>query len=380
MIRLQKPRTLLFLCPLTFLATVSPAQNVAPRQADVRTLRDLADAAGHPVGGAISTDALTGDADYAAATAKLSILTPENALKMGRLCPHERGVYTWEEADPIVDFADRHDQLMHGHVLVWHYQKPDWLPDGNSPAAKQWTRDELLQVMDEHIETVVSRYQGRIDLWDVVNEAFKNNGTRRPSIWQTVIGDDYIESAFRKARRVDPDADLIYNDYGLESGGPKTDAVVAMIRDFKQRGVPIDGVGLQCHFTIDPPTNEEQETLRAPHDVVPPPQVFKKVLDDLAAAGCRRIDLTEIDLSVRRPTTDQDLKRQAEALRRLLETFVAHPAAGSITFWGVADNRSWIDSFAPGFGDALILDHRYQPKPAHDALIDVLRRDAGRTR
>ncbi|HYF35592.1 MAG TPA: endo-1,4-beta-xylanase, partial [Prosthecobacter sp.] len=142
---------------------------------------------------------------------------------------------------------------------------PAWLE------SQSWTREELRQVLREHVATAVSRYQGRVQLWDVVNEAIDEDGGRRQSLWQRVIGDDYIELAFRWAHEADPKAVLLYNDFNGEGLGRKSDAIYELLRDLKNRGVPIHGVGLQMHMTVGkiPPQKEFRANLQRLADLGP---------------------------------------------------------------------------------------------------------------
>ncbi len=210
------------------------------------------------LGTAIDAAPLRDEARYRAlAGREFSMLTPADAMKMGPLRP-ERAGFSWAESDALVEFAEAHAQRVHGHTLVWHGQLPAWLEAG------PWTREELAPVLREHIAAVVGRYRGRVQLWDVVNEAFEDDGRRRESPWQRVLGGDYLEHAFRWAHEADPAAVLIYNDYNGEGLGKKSDAIYELLRELKGRGVPVHGVALQMHMTVGqlPPASELRANLR----------------------------------------------------------------------------------------------------------------------
>ncbi len=209
------------------------------------SLRSLAQKRGLTIGAAVAPGPLRGEAAYAQALGhEFSILTPENAMKFGFIHP-QPDKYNFTDADAIVEFAMAHDMLVHGHVLVWHQQQPSWINDG------EWTRDELMAVLREHIMTVVGRYKGRVAVWDVVNEAFSDNGTLRQTVWLKAIGPEYLDLAFQWAHEADPDALLIYNDYNTERMNKKSDGVYELVKGMLERGVPVHGVGVQMHISVN---------------------------------------------------------------------------------------------------------------------------------
>ena len=164
-------------------------------------------------------------------------ISPENVLKWESVHP-EPGVYDFTKADRYVAFGESNHMVIVGHTLVWHHQTPGWVfQDTNGNPV---TREVLLERMHDHIQTVVGRYKGRIKVWDVVNEALKDDGTLRKSPWEKIIGDDYIEKAFQYAHEADPDAKLHYNDYSLENE-PKRQGAIALIKKLKAEGIPDHG-------------------------------------------------------------------------------------------------------------------------------------------
>jgi len=206
-----------------------------------------------------------------------SSLTAENDMKFASTHPRE-GVYTFEAADTIMEFAESNGLKMRGHTLVWHQQTPDWVfqdSDGNDVS-----RDVLLSRMKEHIETVAGRYKGRIYAWDVVNEAVedKRDYFYRKTRWFEIIGEDYIDRAFEYAHEADPDAALFYNDYSAVYPG-KRDKIYSLVKGMKERGVPIHGIGIQGHWSIYGPSAED----------------IKTALDLYASLGLQ-IQITELDL------------------------------------------------------------------------------------
>lgn len=145
-------------------------------------------------------------------------------------------------------------QLRRCHNLVWHSQLPDWLTSQN------WTKTELLSILENHIAHEMTHYKGECYAWDVVNEALNDDGTIRDSIWSETLGPDFIATAFTIANKYDKKAKLYYNDYNIETINNKSDAVRAFIKDFKKRGIRIDGVGLQSHFVAGQTPTYEQQT------------------------------------------------------------------------------------------------------------------------
>lgn len=301
---------------------------------------------GVAVGAAAKASALATDPDYGPVLSReFGMLTPENEMKWAQVHP-ERDRYDFSGADDLVAFAEQHDMAVRGHTLAWHSQNPGWLTGGS------WTRDELISLLEDHIATVVGRYRGRIAQWDVVNEAWTPIGLRlNPSPWSTGIGADYLEIAFRAAHAADPDAQLFYNDYGIEVAGAKADHVYAMVADFVARGVPIHGVGLQMHVTsyFDVAQLEAQ-------------------MARYEALGVK-VGITEMDVRLPVPPTPADLDRQAGVYERAASACGRSPICDTLVLWGFTDRYSWVPSFYPGTGAALPFDEDYAEKPAYDGLV-----------
>jgi endo-1,4-beta-xylanase len=278
-------------------------------------------------------------------------------MKFGSLRP-SRTQFSFADADAIVNFASAHKIEVRGHTLVWHNQNPQWLIDG------KFSRNEISQFLREHIQTVVTRYRGRIYAWDVVNKAIDNNLRRRETFWLSALGEDYIEQAFLWTREADPEAKLCYNDYGGEALRPRSDAVYGMLRNLKARGVPIDGVGLQPHFQSE----------RAPNmrDVAPN-------MRRLAALGLE-IHVTEFDVRISLPPAEQKLQKQAEIYRDYLTMYSSVSSCKAFLTWGFTDKYSWIPRRVAGMGAALPFDESYKPKAAYAALNDALSTRTPRTK
>jgi endo-1,4-beta-xylanase len=302
------------------------------------------------LGTAVSFPSLANDTAYHETLERqFNLVTPENAMKFGPLSS-ARGCYDFSKADAIVAFAAEHNMQVRGHALVWHNQQPDWL------TGQQWTREEMIEILREHIYTVVGHYQGRIVAWDVVNEAVDEDGSLRDTIWLRTIGPEYIEMAFRWAHEADPNALLFYNDYNGEGLGPKSDGIYALVADLKERGVPIDGVGLQMH--VSPECAPDSADLSAN-------------LERLAQLDLQ-VHITEMDVRVPDPLSQESLAAQAEVYSRTLETCLASQNCTAFSMWGFTDQYSWIPEFFPGWGNGLIFDSAYQPKPAYTGIMNCL--------
>jgi endo-1,4-beta-xylanase len=323
---------------------------VAQESVLANTLRFSAQTRGFLIGAAVAAQPLKNEGTYSQALAReFNIIVPENAMKFGPLRP-SRTQFSFADADAIVDFAGAHEMNVRGHTLVWHNQNPQWLINGN------FSRSEISQILKEHIQTVVTRYRGRIYAWDVVNEAIDNNSKRRETFWLNALGEDYIEQVFLWAREADPEAKLFYNDYGGEALGPRSEAIYGLLRNLKARGVPIDGIGLQSHFQSERPPNMRDVATN---------------MKRLAALGLE-IHVTEFDVRTSLPSTEQKLQKQAEIYRDYLTTCLSVSSCKAFLTWGFTDKYSWIPQRVAGMGAALPFDESYKPKPAYAALIDVL--------
>jgi endo-1,4-beta-xylanase len=213
-----------------------------------QSLRDYADKTGVLVGTAVNPRLFTEEAYAATLAREFNMIEPENVMKWGTIRA-TRDVFDFKPGDEVVTFAQAHRMKVRGHCLIWQKYNPAWLSKGT------FTPEQLWELMHEHITTVVKHYAGQVFAWDVVNEAFDARGGFEHSVWYDRPGiglagkkTAYIEQAFRWAREADPKALLFYNDYDAEGLNAKSDAIYAMVKDFKQRGVPIDGIGLQMHI------------------------------------------------------------------------------------------------------------------------------------
>ena len=312
----------------------------------------LRDVARRPlIGTAVDMNALANDPTYKAAIEReFNIVTPENVMKWETVEP-QQGVTDFSQGDALVRFARANHQLVRGHTLVWHSQLPSWLTSGT------FTPAQLRDILRRHIFEEAGHFRGRIYAWDVVNEAFNEDGTLRDTIWLRALGPGYIADAFRWAHQADPHAKLYYNDFNLESIGPKSDAALALVKQLQAQHVPIDGVGFQGHLSIE----------------FPYPDTFGANLQRFAAAGVD-VAITEADVRMVLPATPEKLATQATYFANMMRGCVAVRRCVSFTLWGFTDKYSWVPGFFAGEGAATPLDESFQPKPAYFALRDALAR------
>lgn len=319
------------------------------------TLGALGRRAGLRIGTAVDTSALASDSTYRETVAReFSAVTAENVMKW-QLTEPERGRHDWAAADGLVDFARANGQLVRGHTLVWHSQLPGWLNE------ESFTPQELREILRRHITEEVRHFKGRIWQWDVVNEAFNDDGTLRDSIWLRNLGPGYIADAFRWAHRADPRAKLYINDYNIEGVNAKSTALYELVKQLRGEGVPIHGVGLQGHFAVQ---------YGFPGDVA----ANLKRFDDLGMESA----VTEADVRMPMPADNIKLQAQARGYSVLLHACLMTRRCTDFTVWGFTDKYSWVPDTFEGEGAANVLDENYAVKPAFEALRQDLLLAAGR--
>lgn len=306
-------------------------------------LRDTASARGVKIGYASLLE-ISEQADAALyesiAGAEFDIVTAENSMKWGYINP-EPGRYRFGDADKLVQTANQYNQQLHAHALVWYTQLPAFIINSNV--------DEREGLMNGFIDTMVSRYNANVDVWDVVNEALEDDGTFRNSVWFQAMGEGHIDKAFRRTRQAGANGVLLYNDYDVSYPGPKSEAMIALVTRLVNENVPIDGVGFQMHLDADF-------------------RDFGGVANTFARIRALGLDvyITELDVSIR---NGQNEAQQAEAYAGVLQVCLNEPNCRAIQIWGFTDRYSWRRQYNP-----LLLDRSYQPKPAYRALQEVFLR------
>lgn len=326
--------------------------------AEVRPLREAAAPTKRHIGFAVQPAQLHDEAFRKVAAVHFDSLTPENQMKWDTVEP-QPGQFAFEAAEPLVTFAAENHMRVRGHTLVWHSQLPSWVK-GRSGGA-------LRATMVSHVHGVVGHWKGKVAQWDVVNEALADGpgGRLRADSPFTALGPTFIDEAFRAAHDADPDAQLFYNDYEIEGAGtPKSDAAYALVKRLKEGGVPVHGVGLQMH--VDPRHWPTAESIRAN-------------IERFAAMGVR-VELTEMDVAVGEiaGSIDQKLERQQVLTHDIVAACLAVEACSGITFWGLTDRCSWLNS--PRWGTLrgqpphypLPFDASYRAKPMVAGILDAL--------
>ena len=303
----------------------------------------------------------------------------ENCMKPEVLAPAE-GIFDFRVADKFINYAQQLGLKVNGHCLVWHSQTPDWWFT-NGYAASPVSKEVLKERLIKHIKTVVGHFKGQVFGWDVVNEAIEDDGSFRKSKYYNLLGEEFIEIAFRAAHEADPDAELYYNDYSM-AGEKKREAVCRLVKNLKAKGLRIDGVGMQSHNGLDYPDLKE----------------YEKSIDAFAACGVKVL-ITELDVNVL-PNPEgfggadiaQNFKmqqkynpyvnglpadKQKELDKRWIDLFkiyYKHRAQiGRITLWGVCDENSWLNSW-PIKGRTnypLLFDRNYEAKPIVNEIINI---------
>ncbi len=320
-------------------------------EAAIETLRE----APYPMGAAITMGALRDNETYRQTVIKeMSSITAENAMKMNFISTG-RGEYFWDDADYLIDFAVQNDIRIHGHTLLWYRHTPDWVSGFSG------TKEEWIAIMREYIQTVVGRYRGKIASWDVLNEIILDDGSLRPSVWLTNIGQEYIGLAYQFAHEADPNALLFYNDYGHEYSHNRRLATKQLADSLVDAGVPIHGIGLQMHTNTNRSINDLRYAIMS------------------AATTKLLIHVSELDVAVnpdQNPNatfTEALAIRQQEAYRAVAQAMLDLPEEQQfgITFWGVSDANSFMRD-NPDW--PLVFDSNYQRKTAYRGLLQGIYR------
>lgn len=313
-------------------------------------------------------------------TTEFNSITPENSLKWMYLQP-KLNQFDFSVADKYVQLGLQNNMYIVGHALVWHSQLADFMQNIQSST-------EMNAHVQNHVNTVVSRYKGKINAWDVVNEAFNEDGTLRTSVFYNQMGEDYIDQVFQWAAKADPDADLIYNDYNVYKPSKRA-GILRLVEKLKSNGTKISGVGVQAHWDLNSPSLQEIE----------------QIILDISSVGVP-VSFTELDISVLPspwelvgaevsqnfselegdPTMnpypnglpDAIQNQLAKRYEDIFKLFIKHKDKISrVTFWGVMDKHSWLNDW-PIKGRTnypLLFDRNYQPKKAYQSVIHATTTD-----
>ena len=328
-------------------------------KSDTKTLRYYAEKNGKQIGIALCTyKGLQSDRDESGR--QFNMMVAENEMKMDALQP-QQGQFSYGSADNLVSFAKNNKMAVRGHCLVWHQQQPGWLSSDGKKNDKGWSRKEALEIMKNHITNVLTHFKGKVTEWDVVNECLDDDQSiirtnpdgykLRPTVWQQAIGDDYIDSAFVYARKADPTIQLYLNDYDVEmQGKAKAVAYYNLVKHLQAKDIPLDGVGLQCHFSVgDVDSVKLESTIRR-----------------FGEAGLKCI-ITELDMGVS-STSAANLEEQARNYRVITDIMLNNDHCPTIMVWGIKDNDSWRSASNP-----LLYTSGLGKKPAWYAVRSALR-------
>lgn len=334
------------------------------------------------IGAALNVEQTTGYDSLVTATItnNFNSIVAENCMKPDGMQPQE-GKFKWRKADRFVKFGEDRGMTVIGHVLVWHAQTPDWF--FKDSVGNTVSREKLIERMRTHIHTVVGHYKGRIKGWDVVNEAFEDDGTYRQSSWYNIIGPEYIELAYRFAHEADPDAELYYNDFSM-SVPVKRNRVCTLIRDLQKKGLRIDAVGMQSHNGLTWPSIDDYESaINAYADcgvkvmiteldmnVLPNPESFSGAEVSQSFEYDERMDPYKNGLP-------KSVEEQIN--NRWLEFFSLYKRhshqISRVTLWGVSDKQSWMNDWPISGRTAypLLFDRQYNAKPVVNDIICLFR-------
>lgn len=331
------------------------------------------------IGTALNTPQILGTAKEEIEIIKthFNSVVAENCMKSGPLQPREEE-FDFELADKFIEFGVENDMQIIGHTLIWHSQAPFWFfrdEEGNDVSP-----EVLIERMRKHIFTVAGRYKGKIQGWDVVNEAILDDGSYRNSKFYQILGEDFIKYAFQFAHEADPDAELYYNDFSMALPG-KREGVVNMVKKLQEQNIRIDGIGMQTHIGLDYPTLEEyQASVEAfgalgvnvmvtemEISVLPMPET------NIGADLSRNINYRETLNPYREGLPDSVNEELTNRYLEFFKLFMKYDYITRVTVWGVNDGNSWKNGFpVRGRTDyPLLFDRQNKAKPVVKKLIDA---------
>lgn len=330
------------------------------------------------VGAAISEDQILGKDKKSISIVKneYNTITPENSLKWMFIEP-QPNKFNFDVSDKYVDFGMKNNMHIVGHALVWHSQLSDYMKGIKDSKTMSFH-------IQNHINTVVKRYKGKIHTWDVVNEALNEDGTLRESVFFNIMGSEYIENSFSWANDADPDVNLVYNDYNL-CEEPKRKGAIKLIKDLQKKNIKIDGVGIQAHWQLNSPTIEEIEKTIISFSELGIDVMFTE-LDISVLPSPWELQGAEVNQNFEKFEDDKKMnpypiklpdavkKKLANRYKDIFKLFLKHQDKISrVTFWGVTDKNSWLNDW-PIKGRTnypLLFDRNYQSKIAYKSIIDL---------
>lgn len=313
-------------------------------------------------------------------TSQFNALTAENDMKWMYIHPEEN-TFNFEQSDKLVELAQKNDMFVVGHTLVWHSQLAPWVFKSNN--GDTISNEELSGRIKKHISTIVGNYKGRIDAWDVVNEALEEDGSYRKSPFFKIGGEAFIEKAFQYANAADPGAELYYNDYNLITP-EKRNGAIRIINNLKSKGIKIDGVGVQAHWSLNEPSIEDIETAIKMYSETGVKVMFTE-LDISVLPSPWNAPTADVSVSFENNPTmnpypnglpDSVQTQLAKRYEEIFKLFNKHSdKIGRVTFWGLHDGLSWKNNFPiRGRTDyTLLFDRGMKPKKAFNAVINTVK-------
>ncbi len=327
------------------------------------------------IGTALSADQIEGKDPLADSLVRkqFNVLTAENSMKSMFLQP-EWGKFDFRLGDMLTDYAQKHRMPVVGHTLIWHSQLPPYVQHMKS-------KDSLQTFFRNHIETVAAHYDGKILGWDVVNEALNEDGTMRSTVFQRLLGDDYVTEAFRLAQKAAPNTELYYNDYNIEQPAKRAGAI-RLIRQIREAGVRIDGVGIQGHWHAGKVPFKDIEDSILEYAALGIPVMITELDVEVLPRNFTGAEISQRMKAQNDPSLnpytaglpDSVQNQLASDYEALFKLFLKHKDKISrVTFWGVNDGQSWLNGWPlPGRTNyPLLFDRSYQPKPAYYKVIDA---------
>ena len=354
---------------LTFAAAAIIAAGCAPKKAEPKGIKDAFEGK-FLIGAALNEAEIRGTDTTGVEIVKthFNSIVAENCMKNEEIHPEEN-VYNFELADKFVEFGEANNMFIIGHCLVWHSQLADWFVYDEK--GEYVTPEVLKQRMKDHITTVVTRYKGRVNGWDVVNEAIIEGGEYRKSPFYEILGEEFIPWAFECAHAADPEAELYLNDYSMSDPG-RRDGYVKLIKQLQERGLRIDAIGMQAHVGLDYPTIEEFETsLLAFAETGINVMITEWDMSALPAVnfGANVSDFAEYQekLNPYKDGLPEEVSAQWNSrMKEFMDLFIKHSdVITRVTAWGVSDEDSWKNGWPiPGRTDyCLLFDRNHEMKP-----------------
>ena len=300
-------------------------------------------------------------------------ITPENSMKWMYMEP-EQGVFDFETADRYIEFSTKNNMSFIGHNLVWHSQLADWVE-------KIESKEELNASLKNHVQTIASRYSGKLHGWDVVNEALNEDGTLRNSLFLEKLGPEYLVNSFKWAQESDPKAELYYNDYNM-TRKEKRDGAIELVKMLQKEGARVDGIGMQAHWSLIDPTLEEIETsileysdlgiqvMITEFDIT----VLPNPWDLEGAEVSQNFEGSEFMNPYPTKMPDSISVQLAKRYKDIFKLFKKHSDKISrVTFWGVNDGNSWLNNWPieNRTNYPLLFDRNYEPKAAYYSVMEV---------